>query len=89
VMATLRSKRLTLVKASMITQVTSLAETIASKSPIVTRGIKEVLLYQRDHTVADGLQYMATYNAGMLVSNDLMEAMQAMMQKREAEYPDS
>lgn len=42
--------------------------------------------YSRDHSVADGLDYMATWNAAMLLSDDLMEAFQAKMQKRPAVY---
>lgn len=76
-------------KAAMISAVTQLAEQIASKSPVVIRGIKEMLLYQRDHTVADGLKHMATYNSAMLVSDDLMASMQAMMTKTTATYKDS
>jgi hypothetical protein len=33
--------------------------------------------YARDHSVADGLNYIATWNAAMLMSDDLTEAMTA------------
>lgn len=72
----------------LMTAVHILAITIATKSPLVTRGIKEVLLHSRDHTVADGLQYVATYNSGVLLSNDLAEAVEAQLTKRPAKYED-
>jgi len=34
------------------------AATIAAKSPLSIRGIKEMILYSRDHSVADGLNYV-------------------------------
>ncbi|MDR3369636.1 MAG: crotonase/enoyl-CoA hydratase family protein [Rhodoferax sp.] len=63
--------------------VREIATTIAAKSPLSIRGTKEMITYARDHTVADGLTYVATWNAAMLLSNDLQEAMMANMGKRE------
>ena len=40
------------------------------------------------HMVADGLNYVATWNAAMLLSNDLQEAMMANMGKRAPEFKD-
>ncbi len=86
--------KINLVNASYATQdelmakVQHLAENIASKSPLVIRGIKEMLLYKRDHSVQDSMQYMASWNAGMLMSEDLTEAMMANMQKRTGKYKD-
>jgi enoyl-CoA hydratase len=66
--------------------VMDLAKMIASKSPLVIRGTKEMLLYKRDHSVNESLNYMAIWNAAMLMSDDLMEAFQASLQKREAVF---
>jgi enoyl-CoA hydratase len=63
-----------------------LAGQIAAKSPLSIRGTKHILNHSRDHSVADGLAYMATWNAAMLLSNDLTEAFQATMQKRSASF---
>ena len=71
---------------TMLEHVTGLAKTIASKSPLCVRGTKEILLHTRDHPVGDGLNYMAAWNASMLISNDLMEAFQANMERREAKF---
>ncbi len=73
---------------ALMAGVTAIATTIAQKSPLATRGTKEMLIYSRDHTVADGLNYIATWNAAMLLSDDLQEAAAANMQKREAKFRD-
>jgi enoyl-CoA hydratase len=70
----------------MMNRVMELAKMIATKSPLVIRGTKEMLLYKRDHSVEESLDYMATWNAGMLMSEDLMEAFQASVQKRAAVF---
>ena len=69
-------------------EVAKIAATIARKSPLSIRGIKEMVNYARDHSVADGLNYVATWNAAMLVSEDLTEAMTAARGKREAKFRD-
>jgi len=69
-------------KDEMLAAVTKIAEQIASKSPLSIRGTKEMLLYTRDHSVDEALHFQASWNAAMLLSNDLTEAMQANMQKR-------
>jgi enoyl-CoA hydratase len=71
---------------NMMLEVMHTAKTIAGKSPLSIRGTKAILNHTRDHSVADGLDYMATWNAAMLLSDDLMEAFQAKMQKREGVF---
>jgi 2,4-dienoyl-CoA reductase (NADPH2) len=68
--------------------VREIATTIAAKSPLSIRGVKEVITYARDHSVADGLNFVATWNAAMLLSDDLQEAMMANMGKRKPEFKD-
>jgi len=68
--------------------VLEIANSIAAKSPLSIRGTKEMITYARDHSVADGLNYIATWNAAMLMSKDLQEAMMANMGKRAAEFKD-
>jgi enoyl-CoA hydratase len=68
--------------------VMEIAQTIAAKSPLSIRGCKEMITYARDHTVADGLNYIATWNAAMLMSKDLFEAGAANMQKRDPVFKD-
>lgn len=64
----------------------ALAGSIAKRSPLAIAGIKRNLAYARDHSVADGLDYIATWNAGMLRAEDLMKAIQAKMAKQDAEF---
>ena len=47
-----------------------------------------MITYARDHSVADSLNYIATWNAAMLMSKDLTEAMMANMSKRPAVFKD-
>lgn len=68
--------------------VREIAASIAAKSPLAVRGTKEMINYARDHTVADGLNYIATWNAAMLMSKDLSEAMMANSAKRAAVFKD-
>jgi enoyl-CoA hydratase len=67
---------------------TELARSIAQESPLAIAGIKRNLAYARDHSVADGLDYIATWNAGMLRGGELMAAVQAKMAKTEAVFAD-
>jgi enoyl-CoA hydratase len=65
-----------------------LARAIAAKSPLAIRGTKEMLNYGRDHSVADGLNYVATWNAAMLLGADLDEAGRALRERRSPRFDD-
>lgn len=73
---------------SLLVGVRELATEIAAKSPLAIRGIKETLIYSRDHTVAEGLNYVATLNAAIGLSKDVQEAVTAYFQDRCAEFED-
>lgn len=68
--------------------VLEVARTIAAKSPLSIRGIKEMLNFSRDHSVAEGLNYIAAWNAAMLVSQDLFAAGMAAMAKEPPVFKD-
>ena len=68
--------------------VREIAATIAAKSPLSIRGTKEMIVYARDHSVADSLNYIATWNAAMLMSSDLTTAMMASMAKQTPQFKD-
>ena len=55
---------------------------VSLEAHVAVRGTKEMISYARDHSVADGLNYIATWNAAMLMSNDLQAAMMASMSKQ-------
>ncbi|SHG66585.1 crotonase/enoyl-CoA hydratase family protein [Massilia sp. CF038] len=73
-------------RAALQEGVRAIAATIAAKSPLSIRGSKEMINYARDHTVADGLNYVATWNAAMLMSDDLQKALMAGMSKQPPEF---
>ncbi len=60
----------------------ALAAEIAANSPVAVQGTKAVLAANDGRTVSEGLEYVATWNAGMLASDDLVEAVTAFMEKR-------
>ncbi|HAE53824.1 MAG TPA: crotonase/enoyl-CoA hydratase family protein [Acidimicrobiaceae bacterium] len=68
--------------------VLEIAKEIASKSPMAIWGTKQTLNYGRDHSVADSLEYIATWNAAMLDPDDMAEAFMAQTENRDAEFPD-
>jgi enoyl-CoA hydratase len=68
--------------------VTEIARTIAAKTPLAIAGSKEMLNYARDHSIQDGLNYIATWNAAMLQTADMPEAFAATAQKRDAKFDD-
>lgn len=63
-----------------------LAALIAKKSPLAVSGTKRVLNHARDHSVRDGLEYVATWNMAMLQGPDMMKAAKAMMTKKTATF---
>ncbi|GJM92016.1 hypothetical protein PR202_ga08441 [Eleusine coracana subsp. coracana] len=62
--------------------VAKIAKEIAEKSALAVMGTKTVLLRSRDVTVEQGLEHVATWNAAMLRSNDLKEAVTCFVDKR-------
>jgi enoyl-CoA hydratase len=63
-----------------------LATEIAANSPLVTQGIKRILQANDGRTIDQALDYMAQWNSSFLLSNDLMEAVNAFMEKRDPDY---
>jgi enoyl-CoA hydratase/carnithine racemase len=74
--------------AELAAGVAELAATIAAKSPLAVRGCKEMITYARDHSLADGLNCAATWNAAMLLSADLTEALAAARERRAPVFRD-
>ena len=66
--------------------VAEVARELAAKPPLALRNTKQTITYARDHTVADGLDQIATWNAWALQTTDLAEAMQAFVEKRPGNY---
>jgi enoyl-CoA hydratase len=73
---------------TLMREVMLIAQNIAGKSPLAVRGSKEMLLYSRNHSVQDSLNYVATWNSGMLSEADLQAGLHAQMEQRQATYQD-
>ena len=73
----------------MLDQVMGIAKDIAEKSPLAVHGSKVMINYARDHSIADGLDYIATWQAGMFNPEaDVLESLNAKAEKREAKFAD-
>lgn len=75
-------------KTTMVERALAMAKEIASKSPIAVQTTKMQLNYARDHSVDEGLDYIASWNMGLLQTTDLIKAAQATMQKQEPTFDD-
>ena len=73
---------------AVIEHALTVAREIADKAPLATTGIKEVLNYNRDHTVEESLNYTALWNAAMNFSDDMMEAFKSKTEKRDPDFQD-
>ncbi|MCU0272088.1 MAG: crotonase/enoyl-CoA hydratase family protein [Acidimicrobiales bacterium] len=74
--------------ASLVEGVLRIAGQIAKNSPLAVWGSKEMLNYSRDHSVADGLNYIATWQTGMFQPSDMLECFTAKAEGRDPEFPD-
>jgi enoyl-CoA hydratase len=72
--------------AEVLAAASAMAQEIAALSPLAVQGTKAVLAANDGRTVAQGLEYVAAWNAGMLVSDDLIEAMAAFADKRKPRF---
>jgi enoyl-CoA hydratase len=60
----------------------AMAREIAHNPPLTVRGVKQVLDHGMGKPIADGLAYVAAWNAAFLASEDLGEAVSAFAAKR-------
>lgn len=72
----------------MLDSVLETAREIAAKSPLAIYGSKVSLLHARDHTVAEGLDFIATWQAGMFQPADMMESFAAKSEQRAPAFDD-
>ena len=64
----------------------ALSRAIAANSPLVVQGVKKVLKASDRRKVAEGLEYVAVWNAAFLLSDDLNEALSAFTEKRKPDF---
>jgi enoyl-CoA hydratase len=74
--------------AGMMASVMATAREIASKNPVAVSGSKVMINYARDHSIKDGLDYIAVWQTGMLAREHMKEAFASQTEKRPARYPD-
>jgi enoyl-CoA hydratase len=75
--------------AQLLDHVMAVAKEIAEKSPLAVHGSKVMINYARDHTIGDGLDYIATWQGGMYnPETDMREAFAARAAKRTPAYAD-
>ena len=72
---------------AMLDAVMKIAQQIAMNSPLAVSGTKTMINYAVEHTVAESLTYMATWQAGMFQMEDVFKAMEAQKTKTLPEYP--
>ncbi len=73
---------------AMLEGVFAVAREIAAKPPLAVYGCKRMINYARDHTTADGLDYIAIWNASFLQGEEMQEAMRARRENRPGEFVD-
>ncbi len=73
---------------TMLEAVMQTAREIAERSPLAIWGTKEMLNYTRDHSVAEGLNYIATWQSGMFQNQDIAEAFKSKREGRSPTYAD-
>lgn len=71
---------------TMMDGVTQIAKSISRHSPMAVAGTKTMINYAADHSVADSLNFMATWQAGMFQMEDVNTAMQAKKQDQAPHY---
>jgi len=77
------------IQEAMLAYVMNVAKDIAEKSPLAVHGSKVMINYARDHTIADGLDYIATWQAGMYnPESDMRESFVAKQEKRAPQFAD-
>ena len=71
---------------TVIDHALNVAREIADKAPLAVTGAKEILNYNRDHTVEESLNYTALWNSAMNFSDDMMEAFKSKTEKRDSDF---
>ncbi|MDP3750178.1 MAG: crotonase/enoyl-CoA hydratase family protein [Phenylobacterium sp.] len=64
------------------------AREIAGKAPLAVTGSKVMINYARDHTIRDGLDYIAVWQTGMFSGAHMGEAFKAKAEKRDPVFQD-
>ncbi|XP_036412191.1 delta(3,5)-Delta(2,4)-dienoyl-CoA isomerase, mitochondrial-like [Colossoma macropomum] len=69
-------------KETLMAGAMEVAGEIACRSPVAVQSTKINLIFSRDHSVKEGLDFAATWNMSMLQTDDLMKSAQAALEKK-------
>ena len=72
----------------LVEGVLDIAGEIATKSPLAIWGTKESINFTRDHSEADSLNFIATWQAGMYQPQDMASVFEAQSKNEEPEFDD-
>ena len=72
----------------LVEGVLAIAAEIATKSPLAIWGTKESVNFTRDHSVADSLNFIATWQAGMFQPQDMAAVFEAQARNEEPVFDD-
>ena len=73
-------------EAELLEAARALGARIAENPPLVVAGVKEVIDFCADKSVAEGERFVAVWNAAFLASYDLKEAFAAFMERRDPKF---
>ncbi|WP_449245919.1 crotonase/enoyl-CoA hydratase family protein [Desulfarculus baarsii] len=73
-------------QAQLLAEAEKMARQIAANPPLTVQGTKDLMNFTRDFGVQAGLQYVAQKNSAQIISEDLMEAIAAFMEKRPPQF---
>lgn len=73
-------------RAEVVKRAVEVAERIGSLSPVAVVGTKRVLDFSVEHKTEEGLEYVATWNSGMLQTEDVSKAMTSGLRKSKASF---
>ena len=73
-------------KEAMLEAARAMADEIAGNAPLTVQGVKTVMNYSAEHTIEEGLEYVAKWNAAFIQTDDLLEAITAFSEKRKPEF---
>jgi enoyl-CoA hydratase len=73
---------------ALLDHVMATAREIATKAPLAVTGSKVMINYARDHSIADGLDYIAVWQGGMFSGPHMAEAFAAKQERRDTKFPD-
>lgn len=73
-------------KEAVLARALEVAKAMGGHSPVAVQGTKRVLDYSRDHSVADGLEYVSVWNAAMLQGEDFGKAVGSGLRKERVRF---